>query len=315
VTGFQRLCLLTGFVVFGLIVLGGVVRATDSGLGCPDWPRCHGSFIPKWEKHTLIEYSHRLVASVAGFLVLGIAVWAWRSYRRTPAVLLPAALMLALIVVQAGLGGAAVLNDLPPEIVVIHLGMALTILSTLLVVLHTSFDLSRPLARLAAGPAVRGSALAALAVAFLLMLVGAYVAGADYGLACSGWPLCNGEVVPGAGGASVQVHFIHRLLALLLGLTLVAGLWSAWRERRRSGTVLLFAGGALAVYAVQALIGAANIWTELADEVSAAHLAFAELLWVLLAVFNIRLFEAHRWLPRAAAAPRSREMPAPGVPQ
>ncbi|HWO72665.1 MAG TPA: COX15/CtaA family protein [Dehalococcoidia bacterium] len=312
-TAFQRLCILAGFVIIGLVVLGGVVRATDSGLGCPDWPRCHGSFVPKWEKHTLIEYSHRLVASVAGLLVLGITVWAWRSYRRTPAVFLPSLLLLGLIVLQAGLGGAAVLNELPPEIVVIHLGMALTILAVLILILHTSFDLTRPLARLAVGPAVRGSALAALAVAFVLMLVGGYVAGAEYGLACSGWPLCNGEVVPSAGGAPVHVHFLHRLLALLLGLTLVAMLWSAWRERSR--TLLLFAGGAMAVYAVQALIGAANIWTELADEVSAAHLAFAELLWALLAILNVRLFEAYRWLPRAAAAPRAREMPARGVPR
>ena len=46
------------------ISLGGIVRITDSGLGCPDWPLCHGKLLPPLELHTLIEYSHRLSASV-----------------------------------------------------------------------------------------------------------------------------------------------------------------------------------------------------------------------------------------------------------
>src|SRR5688572_4254015 len=108
-TGFQRLCIVSSAVVFGLIILGGVVRATDSGLGCPDWPRCHGSFIPRWEIHTLIEYSHRLTASIAGVLILGLLIMAWRSHRRVPAIVIPATVIFALLLVQAGLGGAAVL--------------------------------------------------------------------------------------------------------------------------------------------------------------------------------------------------------------
>ena len=52
----------------------------------------------------------------------------------------------------------------------------------------------------------------------VLMLIGAFLAGSDYGLACNGWPLCNGEVVPDVGATSVLVHYVHRVLALLLGM-------------------------------------------------------------------------------------------------
>jgi heme A synthase len=293
--GFRVLCVAAFLVIFGLIVLGGVVRATDSGLGCPDWPTCHGSLVPKLEKHTLIEYSHRLTASVAGLLVLALAVWAWRGFRRVPALLLPALAALALIIVQAGLGGAAVLNDLPPEIVAVHLGMALTILAlvgllwTTAGAIESAPGVVRPTAELA------GVALASLGAVPVLMLVGSYVAGAGYGLACSGWPLCNGDLLPDLGSASVAVVFLHRLLALFAGALLLSLLWLARSQRE----LRLLAAAALAVFAGQSLVGAANVWTELADAVAALHLALATLLFVLVAAINGRLQRVHSLLPRS----------------
>lgn len=319
-SAFQRLCLVAGAVIFGLIVLGGVVRATDSGLGCPDWPRCHGSFIPQWEKHTLIEYSHRLTASVAGLLVLAVAVAAWRAYRRVPAVLYPATLAFALLILQAGLGGLAVVNELPPEIVTVHLGLALAILTLIGLTLLASVNLSRPIPRPAVLPQGKDAfgrlALLASGATLALMLVGAYVAGAGYGLACSGWPLCNDEVVPSAGAASVQVHFAHRLLALALGLVLLVLAWRGWRERARAPFEAAVAGLALGLYVLQALVGAANIWTRLADEASAAHLALGTLLWLVLAFLNghvHRLYELRALSGQAAARPGPSAGPGQGL--
>ena len=65
----------------GQVTLGGVVRVTESGLGCPDWPLCHGGIIPPFELSTLIEYAHRLSASVLGLIVLALAALAWLFYR------------------------------------------------------------------------------------------------------------------------------------------------------------------------------------------------------------------------------------------
>src|SRR5690606_15608156 len=157
-TGFQRLCLVTCVVIFGLIVLGGVVRATDSGDGCPDWPLCHGHIIPKTDKHTLIEYSHRATASVTGLLVLSIAVLAWRNHRNTPRILYPSVLAFGLVLVQGGLGGAAVLNDLAAEIVMVHLGLALTILALVMLIAYTALDETRSLPRLQVSPGLGGVA-------------------------------------------------------------------------------------------------------------------------------------------------------------
>jgi heme A synthase len=300
-TGFQRLCLITCGLVFLLIVIGGTVRATDSGLGCPDWPTCHGDIIPKTDKATLIEYSHRLTATVVGFLVLGIAVTAWRTYRRVPAVFNVAVALGVLVVVQGGLGGAVVLHDLPPEMVTVHLGTALTIVAVLLLLTTTAFALSRSLPTIDVTSGFRQLAVAVLALTFVLMLIGAYMAGADHGLACNGWPLCNGEAVPSSSTTSVLVHYVHRVVAGLLGVSLLALIALAWQQRARAPLALQLSLAGGAIYLLQALIGAANIWTELADEASIAHLAVGTLLWIVLAELNIVTLRLHERLPRSSA--------------
>jgi heme A synthase len=304
-TGYQRLCIATCGVIFVLIIVGGVVRATGSGLGCPDCPTCHGRLIPSSDKHTIIEYSHRLTASLAGLLTLAIAIGAWRSYRRVPAVLYPATAAFALILVQAGLGAAVVANELPPGIVAVHLVLALSLMTLLLVVTTATFEAQKPLTPPAVSSRLAVLAFVASGATLGLMVVGSYLAGAGYGLACNGWPLCNGEVVPSYHAASVQVHFLHRFLALVVGLIIVSLAYLGWRSRGQAPLVAALTTLALGVYLVQALIGAANIWTKLADEVSAAHLGGAALLWIVLAILNIRIHRLHELLPYTSA-PRAR---------
>src|SRR3982751_502233 len=92
--GFRRLAFVTLVATFLLIVLGGLVRVSDSGLGCGPggsgfhgWPLCRGSVVPGVDLNTVVEYSHRTVASAVGVLLIALAVLAWRRYRRHRAVL------------------------------------------------------------------------------------------------------------------------------------------------------------------------------------------------------------------------------------
>lgn len=300
-TGLQRLCLITCGVIFLLIVIGGTVRATDSGLGCEDhWPKCDGKWIPNTDKATLIEYSHRLTASVVGFLALGIVITAWRNYRRSPRIFNPAIVVGALVVFQAGLGAVVVVQELPPEIVTVHLATALSIISVLLLLTVTTFAIDRPLPSIDVTPAFKKLAAAIIGVTFVLMLIGAYLAGSDYGLACNGWPLCNGEVIPTTSTASVLVHYVHRVIALLLGISMLTLLWMAWQQRARAPLAFNLTVAAFAVFILQALVGASNIWTKLADGASIAHLTVGTLLWMILVVLNVRVHNLQEWLPQTS---------------
>src|SRR3990172_4156729 len=137
-TWFQRLLLITIIATFVLVVVGGTVRATDSGLGCPDWPTCHGKLLPKMEKHTLIEYSHRTIASVVGVLFLCVTYFTFKTERKRPLVFWLAFAGGILLLWHIILARITVKKELPSEIVALHLATAMSFLGVCIVTLIIS---------------------------------------------------------------------------------------------------------------------------------------------------------------------------------
>jgi heme A synthase len=117
---FRAAAVASAVASWALVAVGGVVRATESGLGCPDWPLCEGRPIPNAEKTPMIEFSHRATAAVVTGLVLLVAIMAWRSYRSRKDILVPALVALAFIPFQAVLGAIVVWLELPGWIVGVH---------------------------------------------------------------------------------------------------------------------------------------------------------------------------------------------------
>ena len=144
-TRFTKLAAVTVAMTFLLVVVGVVVRSTGSGLGCPEWPTCHGSWVPPFDNpHAIIEWSHRTTAAIVGILALATGIAAVVGYRRRHEILWPALAALGLVVFQAALGKAAVESDLSGDIVTAHLATAMALLALLLfVALRSSLPTER----------------------------------------------------------------------------------------------------------------------------------------------------------------------------
>ncbi len=295
----------TGFT-FLLIAVGALVRATDSGLGCPGWPKCFGRWIPPFEYHAIIEYSHRLTASVVLLLVAALAVVALWRYRRVPRVVWPAVGATFLWLFQAVLGAIVVKYGLSPWLVTAHLATAMLFAGTLVYVTVASFTVE---ARPGGAPdrlTVAGRAVAAAVL--VLILVGAYVRGEGAGLVFPDWPLMNGRIVPSAWSVPVALHFVHRILAASVGLAVVWFAVMAWRERPRRAPAARLAAAAAVLFAGQILVGAANVWSRLAGGAVVAHVLLASLIWGAL----VASAAAGRAVPATPPGP-SFEPPEPGL--
>jgi len=304
-TGFQRLCLVTALATYALIVLGGVVRASESGLGCPDWPQCHGQVAPVFQKEALIEYSHRAAALVVSILIAATAIMAWRRHRAVPSIFVPSSLALGLLIVQVLVGGVTVMLELPPEVVALHLALAIALLGILTIGSVTSF-LPRATGTPNGGNISGLAAFAALAT-FGLIVTGAYVTGSDAGLVFSDWPLFNGKIIP-EGGQLQQIHFLHRFAAAGVGFILALLATTVWRYRHRFPALIPALVVALVLYLAQVFVGASNVWFRLDPTVRVAHLALAVALWgTLVALATISFRSSQHWAKVAST-------PVPGQP-
>ena len=300
---FRFVAVLAIVAAFGQVSLGGVVRVTDSGLGCPDWPLCHGRLIPSFDSATLIEYSHRLSASLLTVLVVATAALSWRYYRNRPWVMVPSALAVVLVVSAALLGAATVLTDLSSWFVMLHLGIAEMLLGALVVAAIAGWSAATPLpeADTDAQPRTAFEWLLPYTIVGVLTVIlwGSYMVGYGAGSACSTWPLCRGSLFP--DGTASAIHMGHRLFAVVVGLFVAGTSFSAWSRRGTNPAAAWTGALLLAVYGLQVLLGAATVWAGFTAEMKALHLRVATLVWIALVVVATMVHSPRRHATTAAA--------------
>jgi heme A synthase len=286
--GYRKLVLATGIATFLLIILGGVVRVSDSGLGCGPagsgfhgWPFCNGDVVPGVDLNSIVEYSHRALAIIVGFMIVGLFVLAWRRHRQ---LLGATAALLVLVVAQGALGGATVEENLEEAYVAAHLGLAMLLLGLLLYLWRQVTDARAE----SGGPRLRGLAIVATGFVLCAVVAGGYMAGTqnygrpDYQIgdgahhACGKeFPSCNGEFMPFGESRLVDIHLTHRLFVYIASALVIALAVVALRRR----AAVRYAWALLGLLAVQLLVGALNVWLDEYELLILLHLALGTLLW------------------------------------
>lgn len=280
-TRFQKLAALTLGTAILLVTVGVIVRATDAGLGCPDWPLCHGQLLPPLDDpKAWIEWLHRTIAAVIGFQILGLAVLAIRDHRSRPSLLWPSVAAVGLVGFQAWLGRETVRLGNSGESVTAHLAAAMLLVGLLVfVTVRAGYPVDLP----RRGASQRFTLLATFAAVatFALLLFGSNVTATDSALVFPDWPLMGGSLVPPLAEASAA-HILHRWVAAIVGLIVLAVAVVAWRGRRTEPQLARAAVLAAGLFAVQVVIGGLQVLTRLSEWSQTLHLALGAGIWALL---------------------------------
>ena len=277
---YKVVALLSLVVSFIQIALGGFVRASESGLGCPDWPLCHGKIIPPFEFHTLIEYSHRLNGSLLGILVAVLLILCIMRYRRDKQLMLANYAAFILVVSAGILGGITVITELAWWIRLIHLGIAQFLAACLMYITYKfAFDnLSNDYSYLNPIRAWKWKKILCVSLVFLLIVSGSYMVGIGASSSCGSWPLCKGLSIP--DGMSYQVHMGHRYISVVT-LAFV-GYISIELMIHAKGNKLIkrVTHSALGLLGIQIILGAVTVWSGFSSHMKVTHLSVATLVWL-----------------------------------
>jgi len=271
----RRVLLVNLILEIAIVVTGGLVRLSGSGLGCPTWPQCvPGSFTPVPYQaqgfHKLIEFGNRTltsVVSVAALLVI-VAIWRWAPGRRGLRRI--SVLPLVGVMLQAVLGGIAVLTGLNPAIVAAHFlaSMVLVSLSAYLFCRVGEGD-APPVALVR--PQIRSTAWAAATLGAVILILGTMVTGSG--------PHSGDASTPRFGFDPRTISWLHAdAVMLFVGLViavLLAVQLTATDPRPRRAWHAVFG-----ITVLQALVGYVQYLTGLPDALVMVHMLGASLLAV-----------------------------------
>jgi heme A synthase len=327
---FRRLVTFTIVATLALILIGGVVRVSDSGLGCGaegsgthGWPLCEGGVLPADSAESVIEFSHRIAATLVTVLIVLLAFKAFRRLRSHRLLVRGSVAAGLLVVAQAALGGLTVEKGLEDELVAAHLGLAMLLLGLLFVLRRCAETTAAP-----APEGIRGLRPLSIVTAALVLatiVAGGYVAGTEYHgtpdqplvgahSACgTGWstdqfPGCNGQGALSFGQSRLaDIQLVHRMFIYLAAISVIAMAALALRRRAPSRAFWI----APLILVGQIALGAINVWAGKHAGLIIGHLALGTTLWATVVYATATLLPVPAPAPERLGRPdRSEAVPA-----
>lgn len=288
-----------------IVLTGAAVRLTDSGLGCPDWPRCYGKAVPPLSFHSVIEYGNRVFSASVGIVVLGAWVAAFLRTPRRKDIVWTATLLPLGVLAQGVLGGFTVKHELAPGFVMAHFGLSMLILiAAVALVFRARYE---PGER-----SPRGDRVTVWLVRFVALL-GAVVLFVGTAATASGPHAggSDGELIhrldfKGPGHTLVWVIHRHATLAATLGLLVILAWFLAKRRAENAdlAEALMVVG---ILMAAQGLVGTVQYELALPADIVWVHVTLATVTWIAL-LWCVGV--AGRVAPRGVEPPPSTGEPA-----
>jgi heme A synthase len=289
--GLRRVSLASAILSFALVVWGAVVRVNGAGMTCPDWPRCQGVWLPALDNVTVFEWSHRLGAIVVTVIIALTFIMAWRCRTELPTALRAAWVGMGLIVAQIIAGWLTIKFQNNPPSVALHLVVGFLTFITLLIIAVIARSGPPPPRRTQTREFAR-LVLVCTVIAFVAVFAAGYMSAANDGIACLGFPLCNGFT--GAITPDQQVHMAHRFAAYATIAAVLIAAGVAMTTQRERKDIIMTSWLAVGLVVLQGILGALTVITRLDPILRVMHEANGALLTGTLAVLTYIAYHGQR---------------------
>ena len=267
---YRRITLAAAVLLAIIIVTGGAVRLTDSGLGCPEWPTCEGfTPIKASDSHAAIESINRLITGLVSVAVIVCVLGSLRRQPRRQDLVWLSWGLVAGVFSQALLGGLVVIFDLQPPLVMAHFLLSIVLLTNAIVLYRRAGEPEGP-ARSVVAPAVRAAGRLLLVLTGLVLVAGTFVT-------ATGPHLGDPEVKPLTFDPP-EVARVHGGLVIALLVVIAVTLWLL-RRHRAPREVQLRLVTLLAVVLVQGAIGYIQYFNGIPELLVGFHIAGATAVW------------------------------------
>ncbi len=294
---YRKFGITTIMAVYLLILVGGIVRSTGSGMGCPDWPKCFGQYIPPTDiselpedyktifavqgreiadfnaVHTWIEYVNRLLGVLIGLFILVTAVLSVSFWKKDKIITLLSVLALIAVIFQGWLGSKVVSTDLHAGLITIHMIMALVIVGLLIYTVVRSYNGILKTEKVNAISKVNLIAFASAGIAFTQLVIGTQVRE-------------NIDTISKTLGESMRsewienlstTFYIHRSFSILVLLLHVGLIYMLWKNASKNGRIQTLGKSLLIILVIEVITGIIMAYFAIPKPLQPIHMLLASL--------------------------------------
>ncbi len=292
---YRKFGIATILTVYLLILVGGIVRSTGSGMGCPDWPKCFGKYVPPTHiselpqdyktifavqgreiadfnaVHTWIEYINRLLGVLTGFFILITAVLSISFWRKDKIITFLSVFALIAVIFQGWLGAKVVSTDLHEVIITLHMVLALVIVGLLIYTVVRSYNGIIKTEKITNTSKVNLITFASAIIAFIQLIIGTQVRENIDILSKTLGESLRSEWIENLG----MTFYIHRSFSILVLLLHVGLIYSLWQNANKNGRIQSLGKSLLIVLVVEVITGVMMAYFAIPKPLQPIHMLLA----------------------------------------